>query len=1307
MKKATNRHLERVARSALFALVAACLVLTAGSTFAAVEFLSSGGTQNANGGWSLPSGGYCGAGGISTAPTTRPECVATFFTASATSAACKPASPGIGGTWVTSATTTSFCIDLTNNSALTCVNVPPGGTYNGQTWPAGIQRVWNTNGAASACFLTYKGYDRNKVICYNQGGTYGTIQAIAPSLLTTNSGVCVGAWNFPLASTYVPPPITIAPGSQASSVGGDQCLRCHRSDTQWNVNSPRWVDSYLMTGHKNMARRVEPTSSSTLGSQLYVADQNGPTQAGFPWSGPAQAAAAAYTTMTTCTGAGFTWNSSDNTCIDAYPTDASGNAFNWATGQVTISGTPRQTYWIYDGWFEAAMLPTAIYSAAPTGSPLKPSVSYSCGRCHTTGWTSDATVNTFKTREPEASFSGITYSGTPPATNGQVNLAGGVAGDANPASSWDLFGISCNRCHGSAVDNSGSIPYSAAAGYSSHNNGFTGTSSASGNTDTGYCSLPNFQTIAACNPPAVGTTYTTAAACRNAGYIWDTNAKVCTGGTWLYTACSDRTSTTQVACVNAGKTWTYASCSTHNPGGVWSFAGTPAGIPQAYCSTPTTVYFTSAQCTAAGGTWTAGVCSVAPTTSPLCTAAPGGVWTAGNPVGFQCYLPNPSYITASSCAALTFNGGTLSPTWTNAFATDDDSCSDNGGGQWTDNRTNRGQIITSVCMGCHRQETSGLPNTNGTCTGFSATNQGACVAGGGTWADSGGGLPVTVGPYHSSVTFPSHMHGNQYANSPHGKYTGTFNALATAPFAFGGPNAWTSFFIGGTDYDLINQGGGCTTCHNVHKSTNELANPVLGGGAVKQCNDCHHKNLALMNHPSGPNTPLYDLADPVTACAKCHMPGGDHLFRININASYNTFPLPAAITANVSANTSPDGAYTNAVWTDLNASCGQCHGGNNWDGSVASQAATNVATTGSISSGSAVLTVASSAGFFPNEAIRVAGAYSYNGLVGGIATWADLNSFVKSVDSPTQITLAGTASHTVAGAAVMQDAPTGASWFPKSLLQTYATGIHNDAPTALFTASYGATGATIDVDGSLSLCSGSNANCNAYDWNWGDGTADGSGVTAAHTYAAAGSYTITLTVTQYGFDPGVATRVVHAYAADNPPTAAGACAFDYTQWTASCTNSSTDDHGIQLASINWGDGTVVTNITGLGPGPFVHTFLLPSNFTITLTAVDTSGQSSSAVIGTTTAGSFNFYSISGKAFKAGGVVPLSAAQIQVKKGVVLVKSMNTAADGSYSTGNMKPGTYTLTISKTGYTFASPTLTVTIPPTATSQNFTAN
>ena len=43
-------------------------------------------------------------------------------------------------------------------------------------------------------------------------------------------------------------------------------------------------------------------------------------------------------------------------------------------------------------------------------------------------------------------------------------------------------------------------------------------------------------------------------------------------------------------------------------------------------------------------------------------------------------------------------------------------------------------------------------------------------------------------------------------------------------------------------------------------------------------------------------------------CVMCHMPERQHLFRINTDAAYSTFPMPAAMTANTAANTAADGS---------------------------------------------------------------------------------------------------------------------------------------------------------------------------------------------------------------------------------------------------------------------------------------------------------------------------------------------------------------------------------------------------------------
>ena len=192
--------------------------------------------------------------------------------------------------------------------------------------------------------------------------------------------------------------------------------------------------------------------------------------------------------------------------------------------------------------------------------------------------------------------------------------------------------------------------------------------------------------------------------------------------------------------------------------------------------------------------------------------------------------------------------------------------------------------------------------------------------------------------------------------------------------------------------------GTCSTCHDVHNSLFVTSQETVA--LKKTCTDCHVNNLtnvsggnptaatdaaapqvvvANINHPTGTNTP-FDVTKYNDACAVCHMAlqaeaNGDqnsmpvHVWRINTNSSYNTFPtagqfyggtcsvhsgaianapsLPVVYTSDTSsvncgtaggswtavaktrsAQTSPDGAYTNAVWVDLDLACGQCHGGN-------------------------------------------------------------------------------------------------------------------------------------------------------------------------------------------------------------------------------------------------------------------------------------------------------------------------------------------------------------------------------------------
>lgn len=1124
MREEARNHLGGVLSRAILASGVA-LLLGAGTALAGVKYTSDGAVQNAQGGWVLPKQGSCPA---DLTAKTRPDCIARRFTA-ATSAACTALGPAGQYSW-----STGVCSDLVNNTKTACEGA--------------VDRFWAANGT---CAIIMEDEDRNEVSCARHGGTWVT------------SGTCTAAWVMPSRTdpAYGPGGLLANDSSTGSAGTGDQCLRCHNTETQYNGPRVRDTNFTLMQGHKNMVRPVDQVTFK-------------------PWGGPPFSCTGhpGEETEEACVHAGGTWDPT------IYPSDDSGNTINWTKNTITTSAGTFDLKWIYGDWL--GPLPRAIY----TGATLN-NMSYSCGRCHTTGWTSDAGTTPNASKHPELDFPGITWTGT--GTTGQVKLGGGVAGDKNIMSSWDQWGITCARCHFNAIDDTTSAPsFAAPPGMSSHHNTMTSPNNNSGAcTDVRWASAPSGSTLEDACKSTGGTFLTacsvnpTAAVCTVAA---NTEAKCAavTGATWVPAKagwCSNAFYTDSASCTANKYTWAAGWCKTADARAACT-GGTGDGAKT------WRVNGTQASCQLAGATWTFAMCSV----EGYCNKGTCSDSRYANEV--DCLGAGAYWYAIRTKAACDGVGGQF------AYATDVIRCED-AGGRWMGNNWSRGQTITALCMDCHRQETSGLPNTNGACSDAKFTTQGACVAGGATWTESGNGLPVTVGPYHATLTFPSHPAGNQFLNSPHAKFTGKWGEIASGRYNGTASGKYQSAFM---DWgEAYGTGNGCTGCHEVHTSLVAGEKPFR-----EECNVCHHtKNLERVAHPWGEGTPFEEAEhEPMEACVICHMPEGQHLWRINTDKSYTTFPLPQTMTANTAANTAPDGAYTNAVWTDLDAACGQCHGG----GTAYAK------TTGTIATASSALTVASTTGLAVGERIIVAGA----GAFAKAGVWSDFHTYVKAI-AGNVVTLAGNASHGVTNAAVTQN-PTanGAGYVNRDALSVLAKGIHNDDPEAKFTVKQGANELTVAVDASASKCRGSASNCD-FEWNWGDNSARGSGVTATHVYAAPGSYTVTLTVRDHETGSGSSSQTFAAKAIPGAPTVTGSCTPDYPKRSVSCAVT-VPAEGYASVSVFFGEGLNVDTVNNPAAGTLTmnHTYQTFGNYIIKATVVNAAGQATTAPIGSVSRGLF-------------------------------------------------------------------------------------
>ena len=653
-----------------------------------------------------------------------------------------------------------------------------------------------------------------------------------------------------------------------------------------------------------------------------------------------------------------------------------------------------------------------------------------------------------------------------------------------------------------------------------------------------------------------------------------------------------------------------------------------------------------------------------------------------------------------------------------------------------------GGDIVALCMTCHRQDSdssagprslAGTVNTGG--TGAAPTTNAAAT-----------NVSVYTNKQAQPDGFAHHPDGNEFLNSPHARFTGTWGQIGCPPYAITGytsvgysktntadPGAPTDCTPGAMDLSgagnatynskfawaaKVDLGqsdavaGSCTTCHAVHQPHNENTVGMGGDTAMKAtCQDCHAKaggstvtpQIATINHPASGGTPLA-YANP---CEICHQPAGiKHLWRISSDANYTMYGDYTYAAAAQGAD--PNGAVNpshlvndtkgyGAMWIDLDNACGQCHGGGVSQADVVTLGSiTGTGTNTTANAQAMALTVDSPTGFASGKLLKIAGAG-----VGG----ADFETIIAKVSGNTvyltypAVTTVATATVTVTGNPTHNGAP----YRTRTELASSAANMHGLQPQASFmvTAST-TTNYLVNFDASLTACPGGAC---TYAWDFGD-TNSGTNVTTTHTYGSATPVAVKLTVTDALLSSSVTHTVVphsvnHAPVALGLRTAITGTSFATPTLVSNNTNSvsftdaSTDaDGNVKTVTVSWGDG-LVSSVLATG-ATFTHSYTRAGTYVIIHTVKDTGGRGNTerAVVKIVPPS----YSITGTVKNNAGAA-LSGAMVYLKLNGHTRAIARSAANGSYSFPRVLPGSYTITTVKRGYTFTTP-VTVDVTGSAT-------
>jgi hypothetical protein len=260
-------------------------------------------------------------------------------------------------------------------------------------------------------------------------------------------------------------------------------------------------------------------------------------------------------------------------------------------------------------------------------------------------------------------------------------------------------------------------------------------------------------------------------------------------------------------------------------------------------------------------------------------------------------------------------------------------------------------------------------------------------------------------------------------------------------------------------------------------------------------------------------------------------------------------------------------------------------------------------------------------------------------------------------------------------------------------LALVANGIH-DAAGVTYAITFSAAASQLTVNTAASVNCGGTCPDLTYQWRWYDGTFD-SGASASHTYAIGGKKTIMLTVklTSTQKTVGTYTRTITLANTIAPPVASAVCTWTANTWSMNVQDTSTVRNvatPVLQIVVDWGDGTAKT-ISTAGAAPS-HTYTRVGTFTVTQRATDSNLQTSTTTCATQATPAY--FTIGGTVKNSAGTLGLSAATVRFYRGATLVKSVVTPVGGAFSSGaTLKPGNYSVTVTKTGYTFPATPVTI--------------